>query len=387
MSAERPRRTGLVWHELFMWHDTSALAGFVKSGRGIIEPDEAAEKPATKRRMKNLLDVAGLSEHLIPIKVRAATDAELALVHAPAYVDAIKSMSAKDGGDASLGAVGGDTPFGPGGFDIAAMAVGGILEAVDAILEGRVDNAYALIRPPGHHAERDHGFGFCIFNNCALAARYIQNRHGLARVAVVDWDVHHGNGAEHIFWDDPAVLTISIHQDGLYPPGSGALSARGGGRGSGYNVNVPLPPGSGTGAYLAVIERIVVPALQHFAPHFIVVACGFDAGAYDPMARMMLHPDAFRAMTRQILHAAGALCGGRVLFAHEGGYHTLTVPFHGLAVIEELSGRNGSVADAFTPIIAAMPYQDLQPHQDAIIQKLQSAIAESLGSKPHRTKA
>ena len=358
-----------------MWHDTSALAGFLKSGRGVIEPDESAEKPTTKRRMKNLLDVAGLSDRLIPIKVRAASDAELALVHARSYIDTIKSMSAKDGGDASLGVFGGDTPFGPGGFDIAAMAAGGIFEAVDAIVEGRVSNAYALVRPPGHHAERDHGFGFCVFNNCALAARYVQHRHGLARVAIVDWDVHHGNGAEHIFWDDPAVLTISIHQDGLYPPGSGAISARGAGPGEGFNINVPLPPGSGAGAYLAVMERVVLPALRRFAPAFIVVACGFDAGAYDPMARMMLHPDAFRAMTRQILQAAAMLCDGRVLFSHEGGYHTPTVPFHGLAVIEEMSGHQGSVSDPFTSMIAAMPFQDLQPHQDAVIRQVERIVA------------
>jgi acetoin utilization deacetylase AcuC-like enzyme len=366
--------TGLVWHELFMWHDTSALAGFLKSGRGVIEPDEPSESPASKRRIKSLLDVAGLTDQLVGIKPRPATDAELALVHTSGYVETIKAMSAKDGGDASLGVLGGDTPFGPGGFEIAALAVGGVLEAIDAIAERRVENAYALVRPPGHHAERDHGFGFCIFNNGALAARYAQRRHGLARVAVVDWDVHHGNGAEHIFWEDPSVLTISVHQDGAYPRGSGAMAARGSGSGEGYNLNVPLPPGSGVGAYLATMERVVVPALRRFAPDLIVVACGFDAGAYDPQGRMMLHPEAFRAMTRQIMAAADDLCGGRLLLCHEGGYHRPSVPFHGLAVIEELSGHKGAVDDPFTPLITAMAFQELQPHQEAVIAQAERMV-------------
>jgi acetoin utilization deacetylase AcuC-like enzyme len=308
---------------------------------------------------------------------RPASDAELALVHAPAYVETIKTMSAKDGGDASLGFPGGDTPFGPGGFDIAALAVGGVLEAVDAIVAGRIENAYALVRPPGHHAERDHGFGFCIFNNGALAARYAQRRYGLARVAIVDWDVHHGNGAEHIFWDDPSVLTMSIHQDGAYPRGSGAMAARGGGEGD--NLNIPLPPGSGVGAYLAAIERVVLPALRRFAPDMIVVACGFDAGAYDPQGRMMLHPEAFRTMTRQIMAAADALCAGRLLLCHEGGYHRPSVPFHGLAVIEELSGRKGTVSDPFTPLIAAMAYQELQPQQEAVIAQAERIVGKGTG--------
>jgi acetoin utilization deacetylase AcuC-like enzyme len=371
--------TGLVWHELFMWHDTSALAGFLKSGRGVIEPDEPSESPASKRRIKSLLDVAGITDHLVIVKPRPATDAELSLVHAATYVETIKAMSAEDGGDASLGALGGDTPFGPGGFDIAALAVGGLLEAVDAIVAGRIDNAYALVRPPGHHAECDHGYGFCIFNNAALAARYAQCRHALARVAIVDWDVHHGNGAEHIFWEDPSVLTLSIHQDGAYPRGSGAMAARGGGRGEGSNLNIPLPPGSGVGAYLASMERVVLPALRSFRPDIIVVACGFDAGAYDPQGRMLLHPEAFRSMTRQIMAAAGDLCDRRLLLCHEGGYHRPSVPFHGLAVIEELSGHKGTIADPFTPLIATMAGQELQPHQAAVIAQAARLVPSRAG--------
>ncbi|MCX5479985.1 class II histone deacetylase [Kaistia geumhonensis] len=368
-------RTGLVWHELLMWHDTHALAGFLTSGRGVIEPDEPAEGAAGKRRIKNLLDVAGLTEQLTVIKPRPATDDELGRVHAADYIAALKAMSAGPGGDAALGDEVGATPFGPGGFDIAALAAGGILEAVDAIVDGRVANAYALVRPPGHHAEAANGFGFCIFNHAALAARHAQRAHGLRRIAIVDWDVHHGNGAEHIFWTDPSVLTISIHQDGLYPPASGAAEAVGAGAGEGYNLNIPLPPGSGSGAYLAAMERVIVPALDAFAPDMIVIACGLDAGAYDPMAHMMLDGATFAAMTRAVKAVADRHCGGRLLMTHEGGYHRPSVPFLGAAVIEALSGLRSAVADPFQPIIAGMPGQALQPHQDDAIHRVERVRA------------
>jgi acetoin utilization deacetylase AcuC-like enzyme len=367
------RATGLVWHELMMWHDTTPLAGFLKSGRGVIEPDEPSESPASKRRIKNLLDVAGLTEQLVLCKPRPATEAELRRVHTAGYIDVVRCKSAKDGGDAALDFPGGETPFGPGGFEIAALAVGGILEAVDAIVEKRVRNAYALVRPPGHHAEADHGFGFCMFNNAALAARHAQECHRLQRIAILDWDVHHGNGTEHIFWEDPDVLTLSIHQDGCYPAQSGALSANGGGPGEGYNLNIPLPPGSGEGAYIATMERVIVPALQRFDPQMILVACGFDAGAYDPQGRMMLSSRAFRDMTRLVMTAAAG-CDDRVLFTHEGGYHRPSVPFFGLAVIEQMSGLQGTVADPFEPLIRAMPFQDLQPHQEAVISEAEQLL-------------
>lgn len=374
MTETRP--TGFVWHELFMWHDTSPLAGMLPSGRGVIEPDESAESPATKRRIKNLLDVAGITEQLVQIKPRQATDAELGAVHDPGYIAAIKAMSAASGGDACMDQPIGETPFGPGGFEIAALAAGGVMAAVDAVMMGTVRNAYALVRPPGHHAEAAHGFGFCIFNNCAVAARHAQRAHGLRRIAIVDWDAHHGNGAQHIFWTEPNVLTISIHQDGDFPPGSGPITDIGEGAGTGYNVNIPLPPGSGVGAYLAAFERVIVPALRRFGPELILVPCGFDAGCFDPMSRMMLHSDCFRAMTRLVQAAADELCDGRLVLAHEGGYHKTSVPFFGLAVIEELLRIRSSITDPFLSIIEKYPFQELQIHQDAVIRRAESLLGK-----------
>src|ERR1700722_6346707 len=365
--------TGFVWHELFMWHDTSPLAGMLPSGRGVLEPDEPAESPATKRRIKNLLDVAGVTEKLILVKPRPATVEELAAVHAGEYIAAIQAMSAASGGDARMDQALGETPFGPGGFEIAALAAGGALAALDAVMAGKVRNAYALVRPPGHHAESAHGFGFCIFNNAAIAARHAQRAHGMRRVAIVDWDAHHGNGAQHIFWADPSVLTISIHQDSAFPPGSGALTDIGEGPGIGYNLNIPLPPGSGTGAYRAAFERVIVPALRRFGPELILVPCGFDAGCFDPMSRMMLHSDCFRAMTRLMQAAAEEVCSGRLVLCHEGGYHKTSVPFCGLAVIEQLAGITSGMGDPFLPIIENYPFQELQPHQDTVLR-----VAEKL---------
>jgi acetoin utilization deacetylase AcuC-like enzyme len=366
--------TGLVWHELFMWHDTSPLADMLRSGRGVIEPDESAESPGPKRRIKNLLEVAGVIERLAPLKPRLATDEELAAVHDRNYIAAIKTMSASSGGDARMDEPIGETPFGPGGFEIAALAAGGVMAAVDAVMAGTVRNAYALVRPPGHHGEAGHGFGFCLFNNGAVAVRHAQRAHGLGRIAIVDWDVHHGNGAQHIFWTDPNVLTISIHQDGAFPPRSGAITEIGEGRGMGYNLNIPLPPGSGVGAYLSAFERVIVPALQRFGPELILVPCGFDAGCFDPMARMMLHSECFRAMTRFVQSAAEELCAGRLVLCHEGGYHKTSVPFFGLAVIEQLAGIRSGMADPFLPIIEKYPFQELQPHQDAVLRQAERLV-------------
>ena len=178
------------------------------------------------------------------------------------------------------------------------------MRAVDAVVSGAVENAYALVRPPGHHAEPDRGRGYCIFGNIAVAIMYARARLGVTRVAVVDWDVHHGNGTQRAFYEAPNVLTISIHQDNLYPANSGAVSENGAGSGLGYNLNIPMPPGSGGGAYLAAFERLIVPALRRFKPELIMVASGLDAGGFDPLGCMMLHSEHYRRLTRLILEVS-----------------------------------------------------------------------------------
>lgn len=364
-------RTGFVWHELYMWHDTGTYAGVLPSGNSILEPEENTENAATKRRIKNLLDVVGMTEQLVAIKPRPATDVELAYVHTASYIAAIKAMSAGLGGDARMDTPYGHTPFGPGGFEIAALAAGGVIEAADAVLDRRVANAYALVRPIGHHAEADRGLGFCIFNNGAIAARHLQRARKVKRIAIVDWDVHHGNGAQKIFWEDADVLTISIHQDRVFPPDSGHAREVGEGAGRGLNLNIPLPPGSGVGAYLAAFNRLVIPALERFRPDFIIAPCGFDGGAFDVLGRMMMHSEGFREVTRLVMDAAARLCGGKLLLCHEGGYHKASVPFFGLAVIEQLSSIRTGVVDPWMVVFENLGQQELQPHQDALITQLE----------------
>lgn len=355
--------TGFVFHELYMWHNTQNWAGVFPPGL-TIQPGEHAENPETKRRFRNLLEVSGLLDHLNQIKPRYATEDEIARFHTRAYIAGIKRMSAEQGGDA-----GQLTPFGQGGFEIAALAAGGTIAAVDAVLNGEIRNAYALVRPPGHHAIADKGLGFCIFGNAAIAIMHARAVHKVGRVATVDWDVHHGNGTQAAFYDSPDVLTISLHQDRLFPANSGGIEENGAGKGEGCNLNVPLPPGSGVGAYLATFERVVIPALTRFKPDLIVVPSGFDAEGIDPLGRMMVTSDGYRQMTRLMLGAADALCRGRLVLTHEGGYSPTYVPYCGLAVMEELSGIRTTVDDPWLPLMAEWGQQELQPHQSAAIDR------------------
>jgi acetoin utilization deacetylase AcuC-like enzyme len=352
--------TGLVWHERYMWHDTGSGTSELSSGVWL-EPHIHAESPDTKRRLKNLLDATGLTDQLVAVPPREATVDELCRVHDLAYVELIRELSSGRGGDA-----GSQAPFGRGSFEIAALAAGGTIAAVEAVLGGRVDNAYALVRPPGHHALPDLGMGFCIFANVAVAVRHAQAVKGVGRVAVVDWDVHHGNGTQAVFFDDPSVLAVSLHQDGLYPFDSGAVEETGAGAGAGSTLNVPLPAGSGRGAYVEAFRQVVIPALERFRPELIVVACGFDAGGLDPLGRMLLSAAAFGELTSRLVDAADRLCDGRLVLSHEGGYSAGHVPFCGLAVIEALSGLSAGIDDPFA-YLEQVPGQVLQRSQEEAI--------------------
>ncbi|WP_138379212.1 class II histone deacetylase [Luteithermobacter gelatinilyticus] len=364
------RKTGIVWQEIYMWHDTGTHAGVLPAGYPI-QPGTHAENPETKRRFKNLLEVSGLYEQLVQIKARKATEEQILRVHVPDYINRLKELSATTGGDAGM-----LTPFGPGGYDIARLSAGGVIAAMDAVLAGTVDNAYALVRPPGHHAEPDMGKGFCLLANAAIAGRHALEGHGLERIAFVDWDVHHGNGTERIFWEDPRALTISIHQDRNFPPDTGDMRDIGEGAGEGFNINVPLPAGSGVGAYEAVYDRVVLPALRAYRPDLIIVPSGFDAGAHDPLGRMMMHSDGYRSLTRKLLSVADEVCAGRLVMCHEGGYNAPTVPFYGLAVMEELSGIRTDVDDPFLALFAGMAGQELQPHQDEVVRAAEQLLGQ-----------
>lgn len=362
--------TGFVWDELFMWHDGGRIAGILPSAMPV-EPGRPHENPEAKRRLKNLLDVSGLTEQMLSIKARVATDEELLRVHTSAYLEQLVAKNELPEATAGL-----DGFMTRGSFDIARLAAGGVLAAVEAIFDQRVRNAYALVRPIGHHAEPDAGIGFCLLSNPALAARHAKARFGIDRVAIVDIDVHHGNGAERTFWTDPSVLTVSLHQDGNFPPNSGAISDRGGDEGFGTNINVPLPPGSGWGAYESAFERVVLPALERFRPDFIIVPCGYDAGAQDPLGRMLLFTSAYARMTAMLKSAAHALCNERLLFTHEGGYNPYTVPFMGLAVMETLCGIKTSIDDPHDPLFSGMSGQAMMSHQESVVSAAAALVQD-----------
>ena len=354
-----PRRTGLVTHERYYWHDNGPAAGTARPDGWAIEPGAHVESPESKRRLHGLLAASGYVDRLVPIAPRPATRDELLRFHTADHVDVIAAAP-------PWTSVGRQAVVGPGSYDIACLAAGGVIAATDAVVDGHVSNAYALVRPPGHHAEADRAMGFCLFGNIAIAAMHAIAERGVRRIAVVDWDVHHGNGTQAAFYANPHVLTISIHQDGRFPRGTGGLDERGAGTGFGANINVPMPPGSGHGAYVDGFERVVVPALRQFEPELVFVACGYDAGAYDPMAQMMAHAGTYRAMTDALVEVAEEFADDRLVVVHEGGYSAFHVPFCGLAVIESLSGESSGVEDPFANV-AELPYQELQPHQAAII--------------------
>lgn len=356
--------TGWNFHELYLWHDTGNAALFYPPGLTVQPGLEHAEGPETKRRFKNLMEVSGLTEHLVSLKSTPMEEEDLARFHHRDYIAKIKALSAERGGEASY-----LTPIGRGSYEIACLSAGGTYAVMDAVLSGSVENGYALVRPPGHHAEADRGHGFCIFGNIPVALLKARTVHQVGRVATVDWDVHHGNGTQWAFYEDPDVLSISIHQEALYPPDTGTMAERGRDAGEGYNINIPLPAGAGHGAYLAAFERVVIPALYRYKPDMIVIPSGFDGSAADPLGRMMLYSETYRTMTRMLKAAAADLCGGRLMATHEGGYSAAYVPYCGLAVVEELSGIKTPVVDPFLKEFAPYPGQQLRPWQAEVIDE------------------
>jgi acetoin utilization deacetylase AcuC-like enzyme len=355
-------RTGWVWHERYAWHDARGLMDAL-GPEALFEPEPSLESGHTKRRMRNLIDASGLLSELIAITPRAALDEELGWLHARPYVDRVRADSADRGGDA-----GGFSPFGRWTYEIAALAAGGCLSAVDAVLEQTVTNAYALVRPPGHHAGPAGGCGYCVFSNVALTALHLRQARGLDRVAIVDWDVHHGNGTQAAFWTDPSVLTISLHQEDLFPPGSGTAEEIGEGAGAGANINVPLPAGSGRAAYLAALDRVVLPALERFRPQFILVACGLDASLNEPLGRMNLTSECFALMTDRVKRTAERLCERRLVLCHEGGYSSTYVPYCGLAVVECLAGVRTTVVDPWITDARRVRELPLRAHEAEAIE-------------------
>ncbi|SLN43394.1 class II histone deacetylase [Pseudooctadecabacter jejudonensis] len=363
--------TGFFFDERCFWHGGGNYAGMLPVG-GLVQPLDGGlpESPESKRRLKNLIDVTGLSGDLSLRGAAQAGRADLLRVHPASYLDAFKDLSDQGGGE-----MGRRTPFGPGGYEIAALSAGLSVAALEAVLRGEVTNAYALSRPPGHHCLPDYPNGFCLMANLAIAIEAARAK-GLAdRFVVLDWDVHHGNGTEAIFYEDPDVLTVSIHQDRNYPMDSGHFADRGRGAGTGVNLNIPLPAGVGHAGYLAVMDQIVADQIRAFAPDVIVIACGFDAAAIDPLGRMLATADTFGQMTARVMTLADDLCAGRLMMAHEGGYSEVYVPFCGHHVLQQMSGSAITAPDPFGDVF---PLRQPGPAFDTFVQTQIDAMRDAL---------
>ena len=300
-------------------------------------PSGHPERPARAEAVRDALNAAGIASRGRQVATRPATDEELVRVHAAGYLDElIKVVPGKTGWlDA-------DTYFSPGTWEAARAAAGSTVQLALDVLHGRFASGLAVVRPPGHHATRDRAMGFCLLNNVAAAAAAARAK-GAARVAILDWDVHHGNGTQDIFWDDPEVLYLSVHQFPFYP-GSGAPTELGGAGAIGATVNVGLPGGCGDAEYAAVFDHVFLPKLSAFRPDLLLISAGFDAFQHDPLAGMRVTHAGFAAMAQRLRAAADRWSGGRVMAVLEGGYD-----------LDGLGGGMAAVLSAFAGPAAAMP--------------------------------
>jgi acetoin utilization deacetylase AcuC-like enzyme len=287
------------------------------------------ERPERYEAVMNRLESTGLLETLLRLEVRSATEDELALIHRRQYIALVEREVAQGRAQLSTG----DTDVGPHSIESAQAAAGCVLSAVDAVFSGSVKNAFCAVRPPGHHASAARGMGFCLFNNVALGARYAQHRHRAERVLIADWDVHHGNGTQDIFYEDGSVLFFSTHQSPWYP-GTGEASEEGEGQGAGKTINCPLPAGSGRAQVLGAFQQRLLPAAKEFRPDLILVSAGFDSRINDPLGLFLLADEDFRDLTRLMNELAAECCGGRLVSVLEGGYS-----LQGLALAAEAHVR------------------------------------------------
>jgi acetoin utilization deacetylase AcuC-like enzyme len=300
--------------------------------------------PENFRRLEttwHLLAQDGILTQLIRVPSSPAPLDAVLRVHTPEYVERLQSISLLGAGHLDA-----DTYVNPDSYQAALLAAGGLLNVVDYVLTGRADNGFALVRPPGHHALTYHGMGFCLLANAAIAARWAQDRHGLARVLVVDFDVHHGNGTQDIFYADRDILFFSTHQYPYYP-GTGAADEIGIAHAEGATVNVPLPSFVGDAGYLEAFRRILGPVARRFRPELILLSAGFDAHWMDPLASMRLSIAGYARLVQELLALANELCGGRLVCALEGGYHLDVLAHCVLTTLRLLSGSDRGVSDPF----------------------------------------
>lgn len=311
----KDRKTGIHFHAAYERHDT-----------GPHHPESANRYRVLSSALMEL------PAEFVRLPGRQAKVEEVLLAHEAYYHDIVYRDVESFADQLRTG----DTAICEESYDVALEATGAVLEAVDAVMRGDVASAFCAVRPPGHHATATRGMGFCIFNHVAVAARYLQKKHGLKRVAIIDWDVHHGNGTEEIFIEDPSVYYVSLHQSGIYP-GTGPASQRGRGAGVGTTLNIPLPGGSGGDLALREWDKQITPALEDFKPEFLLISAGFDARENDPIGGLNWTDETFAQMTRRCLKLAEKSCDGRIVSLLEGGYNPAGLASAAVAHVKALA--------------------------------------------------
>jgi acetoin utilization deacetylase AcuC-like enzyme len=301
-----------------------------------LEHDPGSFHPETPRRLQaiyEMLESPEMKGNYVAIKPRPALRREIAMNHGETYIDLVAATAGKR--HYSLDP---DTQTSARSYEAALLAAGGLCNAIDSVIEGTVDNAFSLVRPPGHHAEYGSGAGFCIFNNIAIGARHAMKKHGMNRILIVDWDLHHGNGTQHSFYNEKRVLYFSTHQSPFYP-GTGGIDETGRGEGLGYTINVPLRSGAGDAEFVRIFKRILEPVARKFEPELILLSAGFDIYKKDPMGGMNVSTSGFANLTHILINIAETYCSGRFIATLEGGYNIDGQAQSVKAVLKEMRGE------------------------------------------------
>ncbi len=337
-------KVGFVYDPIYLKHDTGLHV----------------ENANRLRAIMRYLERTGPWQQLVSVTPDAATVEEISLVHDSQYISHIREVAEKGGGQLDP-----DTLMSPDSYEVARYAAGGVIKATEAVMAGELDSVFVLVRPPGHHATTRQAMGFCLFNNIAIATKYALHKYGLERIAVIDFDVHHGNGTQAAFYNESRVLYISTHQSHHYP-GTGSIDETGGGVAKGTTVNIPLPAGCGDDEYQKVFEQIVVPVVRRFNPQLIMVSAGYDAHWTDELAMMQVTINGFGRITRVIKEMAGEICGGRLVLSLEGGYNLTALSSSVRATLDVLVG-NTDIADK----LGQSPFGVKAPDITPLIKKAQ----------------
>ncbi|MBU0972965.1 MAG: histone deacetylase [Proteobacteria bacterium] len=310
-------KTGIVRGDIFLRH---------------IPADGCPDTPQRLKSLYLMLQEPDMKTVFVDVVPRKATKEDILLFHTPGYFEKIAETQGKD-----TIAFTADTHAGEDSFEAALYATGGLLTLIAQVVAKTLDNGFALVRPPGHHAEKSRAMGYCLFNHVAVGAFFARKRLNLNRILIIDWDIHHGNGTQHAFEKDPGVLFFSVHQAGLFP-GTGSFTDTGSGPGEGYTINLPIPKGYGDAEYTAIFERLIEPVARQFAPELILVSAGFDTHTDDPMGGMRMTADGFAGLTASVKKIADKVCQGKLVMSLEGGYNCGALSESVKAVLKEMAG-------------------------------------------------